>query len=481
MFLKINLNKILFTVVIIGVFFVSKNAFAFVDNISKVVFITSPQVINTSEISQEITVQAWNNSENRAEKMDISGGKLSLTSSSQYGEFSASATKWEKVVSPLTINSNWTGRTFYYKNSVEGTDIITATLTVGDKNWVATQNIVAGLTVSTTTDNTSTSTQATSTAQTATSTNATTTQVVINTIVKYVSVHSNPEDLSDYDSVSKFEISAGRERVGYVGIPIKFSAKNNSSKITNCPSSKYVWTYGDGTKDAGENITHIYKIPGEYNVVLNGYCGSEIAVSRTKVKVLVPEVYLSLISSGDLEIVNFGKAEINIGEWNIVSSSTGFILPEDTIISASSSLILSKEISKILAVDNYLIKLLNPAKEIIFSIENVIPKKLPELVSNNSEQIVINISKEDVSNFTNAFLQNYKREAVLISLLPNRISTFLKESQIMKNSTSSAHTSEVATVFQSTESQETEGFWKKFFKLPARGIKAVARVFYDII
>lgn len=312
-------------------------------------------------------------------------------------------------------------------------------------------------TTSTTTDTTATTTQATSTSETSTTTN---TQVITKTVVKYVSVHSSPEDLSDYSGTKKFEISAGRERVGYIGTPIRFNAKNNLSKNVSC---LYSWVYGDGLKDVGQSVSHVYKFSGEYNIVLNGNCGEDSAVSRTKIKILKPEINFSLISSGDLEISNIGKTEINIGGWMIQSTFTQFIFPEDTIISAGGSIILSKEYLKISINSAEIINLIDPSDRKIVSIESY--AKNPEiLVSSSTAPLSIKVSREEVDNFKNAFLQNSKEkssELVLDKIVPQKIP-------------------EVATVLESIKDPETKGFWKNFFGLPAKGIKAIARVFYDV-
>jgi hypothetical protein len=323
-----------------------------------------------------------------------------------------------------------------------------------------------GTATSTSTDTTATTTQSTSTSQTSTTTN---TQVVTRTVVKYLSVHSNPEDLSDYTSTTKFEISAGRERVGYVGMPIKFIAKSNLQKINSCSNPNFSWIFGDGSKESGENVAHTYRFAGEYNIVLNAICGNESSVSRTKVKILKPEISLSLISSGDLEFTNLGKTEINIGDWSLVGSSTKFVFPEDTIISASSKMILSADFSKISVISGNEISLIDPSHKVIFSLgvnSAIAQTDIPK----DTQAVNINVSKEEFNNFASAFIKNNKKE---------KTETFvLKDEKTI--STSTFEKTEVATVLEAVKSTETKGFWKSLFSLPSKGIRAVARVFYDV-
>jgi hypothetical protein len=314
-------------------------------------------------------------------------------------------------------------------------------------------------------------TQATSTTQASTSTNATTsTQIITKTVIKYVSLHSSSEDLSDYSGTTKLEISAGRERVGYTGTPIKFSAKNNTSKYSNC---SYSWVYGDGTKDTGQSVSHAYKFHGDYNIILNAICGSESAVSRTKIKILKPEVNFNLIPSGDLEVSNFGKTEINIGDWVLQSSSTKFVFPEDTIISANGKMILSKEYSKINAAP---ISLLDPSQDTVFSLEN---NREEITVSTSTKIVSVEVSKEEAEKFAVVFLQNNKKEnSGSFAVAKTQASPI--NNQDTKGQVSSTKSSGVATVLESTKSPETKGFWRNLFGLPAKGIKALAKVFYEV-
>lgn len=463
MFFKYSLNKILLATVLITAFFIAGDVFA--GDPSIISFILNESSSNATfnpnneekvliTISTDIPVKF-----NTVAICMASDTVCSRTTSVKYFTQTSSFLN--------SLSKEWDGKTGGTNPSIVEAGEYKVKATIKDESGV--ENIQFGqysifvdfsgisTTTSTTTYSTGTTTQSTSTSQTATTTN---TQVVTKTIVKYVSTHSSPEDLSEYSGISKFEISAGRERVGYVGTPIKFNAKNNLSKNSSC---SYAWVYGDGSKDIGQSISHVYKFPGEYNVVLNGDCGDGAAVSRTKVKILRPEINFNLISSGDLDIYNFGKMEINMGGWMVESSSTKFIFPEDTIISASGKITIPKEYSKVYTNNNEIINLINPSDEIVSSIKGYIINNEP-VVPSSTESLNIKISKEEVENFKNAFLQNSKEASPKLTL----------------DMVTPKNISETAAVFDSVKNEETKGFWKNLFGLPVKGIKAVARVFYDI-
>jgi hypothetical protein len=468
-------------------FFFINNVFAFVDNINKIIFTTDTQIIKILEVSKEINVQAQNIS-NIGEKMDVSGVKLSLVSSSLSGEFSASLTKWEKIVTPLTVNSNWTGRTFYYKNSIEGIDIITATLLVSGKSFIATQNITIGdsssggsiippivdppaTTTATTTDSISTSTATTTII----------TKIVNHTV--YVSTHSDSEDLSNYVKEESFQISAGRERISYIGTPVNFTAKNNKDD----KNAYFTWSFGDITEGQGSEVSHTYKKAGEYIVVLNGIYNNEKSVSRINVKILEPEIVLN-IKEKDLEIENNSENEINIGGWKIKNTQTNFIIPQDTIIGSKNKIILSLADIPSLSLDGGLIMIEDQSLNIIASTQT--SSNYLALTEEDKTKIILK-SLEEVEKIlgikvvdAEKIVLDYKAKTASLSLKPKIDNLGESNFSVVKSSNNDKSNNleeikQVATVEESINSTSSISFWKKVIGLPVNGIKAVVGVFYD--
>lgn len=168
-----------------------------------------------------------------------------------------------------------------------------------------------------------------------------------NTIVVY-SVHYIQEELSDYKEPENiFEISAGRARLVYVNSPVSLVAKFKVSKEINGNSCEYLWSFGDGMSQSGEKVEHIFKYAGEYNVVLNGACNDLKSVSRTIVKVVIPNLSIISNQDGSVEISNKGANEINLYNWKIVTLDQYYTFPIDTIISAGRSVIFPAEYLKV--------------------------------------------------------------------------------------------------------------------------------------
>ena len=120
--------------------------------ISQIVFTSPPQTIEPSVASARITVEAQDTTGAAVRGSTVC---VIVTSSSMSGEFSTNATNWSaepvRVLS-LTISSNQYRRNLYYRDSFEGTAILTAraalrpdgsscTAWKGSSTWSVTQQI----------------------------------------------------------------------------------------------------------------------------------------------------------------------------------------------------------------------------------------------------------------------------------------------------------------------------------------------------
>ena len=85
--------------------------------ISQVVFINDPRAIKPNETAL-LTIQLQYEGDSHPTAC------MQMFTDSSTGQFSSSDTNW-KSVDKLTINSNWTNKNFYYKDSVAGNYTIT--------------------------------------------------------------------------------------------------------------------------------------------------------------------------------------------------------------------------------------------------------------------------------------------------------------------------------------------------------------------
>lgn len=333
-------------------------------------------------------------------------------------------------------------------------------------SWGSCSNGIQSRTVLTSSPNSCTGGNPELTKNCSTSSTSTNTTTKVVTKIVYVSTHSDEEDLSNYSEKDELEISAGRERMALVGSPIKFEAKYNLTKNQCTPI--FNWSYGDGFSGSGKEVSHTYKFPGEYQVVLNSVCGDYSAVSRTVVKVILPNIKITRLDTGDLEILNKGENEINIGNYKIIGTPNIFNFAEDTIITSKNKIIISKNDLGFVSSTSNVIHLLNPSGgEVAYFLENTDTDKKVE----NTLNVVILESKNE--GITQKDVVKQKLSVKKETKIDGVLSTSTLEKDIEYSSTT-----QTATVLESNIVDE-EGIFLKIIQTPIKSIKSFLNKFYD--
>jgi hypothetical protein len=200
------------------------------------------------------------------------------------------------------------------------------------------------------------------------------------------SSHVSPLPLSDFSQKQELYISAGRNRIMAVGGLVSFEVFAVDSKGTKPQGIASVWSFGDGSQTNGTKVTHTYKHPGDYVVVLNANAGGNEAVSRAEVKVFVPKIILALESDGAISLQNDSSYEINIGGWKIAGVGGNFVASSDTIIKAGKKLIFSKAITGIDFSNDVSINFLSPDGSIVTTFTK---QKPIEVMANTISEISV--------------------------------------------------------------------------------------------
>ncbi|MFA7216622.1 MAG: PKD domain-containing protein [Candidatus Paceibacterota bacterium] len=342
---------------------------------SQFVFSTDPQTIKPGEISGTITVQSQNSSgisEPISETND-----LIFTSTSGTGEFLNSS---GNPVS-TTMSKNTSNRTFYYRDSSEGSFTLTVKATGRDsqKSFTATQNITISSTavvVEETNDGDSTESDSETDSSVDTSSSA----------------HSSPAPLNSTKEKVSFEVSAGRDRLATVGNSIAFKAVPVKSTGIDSSNISYGWSFGDGSTGTGISPSHSYEFPGEYIVVLNAGISDYQGVSRLKVKVVAPVVSISKIDGG-LEVYQTSGAEINLGDWYLKSGVKQFIIPKDTLLPTGKKIIFSDKLTGLYSAK---IELYNPLGQLFaeYGMEANLEDKPSSFISEPQDLSLSDVERE---------------------------------------------------------------------------------------
>ncbi len=364
--------------------------------ISQIVFITESQEIKPNEISEALTFQL----------QDITGSPfktpetldIQFISSSQTGQF------LNNSGNPATtyMSKNTANKTFYYKDSSEGEFIITVNVRGRDTGIElgASQQIKVS---SNATSNSSGEVLGDST-------------VTLSLSSGSASVSGGSTNQASSFLSTSLDISAGSDRVTSPGSPIWFQA--SSKKNISSSGLELSWSFGDGFVGSGPTVSHTYKYPGDYVVVLTARMGDIFSVSRLKVKVFEPNIVA--VDKGEyLEIINNSNSEINLFNWKIENEGKGFVFQPNTIILPRATLKLDKSLLTMKGTDNSLgLSIKNSLKKEVFA---VAPTKQTDLQKISGDLKVVekefSIIKEKAKNlgltgvgafnFANVQAQNY--------------------------------------------------------------------------
>jgi hypothetical protein len=166
----------------------------------------------------------------------------------------------------------------------------------------------------------------------------------------------------------KFVISVGRDRLGYVGVPLVFKAIVN----TDDPNTSYVWNFGDGSSEQGRDSHHVYLYPGIYTVVLNAELFDNKAVSRAIVRIISPELEVREANSAFVSIKNNSMYEVNLYGWQLRQGKKIFEFPKDTILSSKETIYFPGTVTQLLPIDKGQIVLSKIYEEVVLSKDNTV-------------------------------------------------------------------------------------------------------------
>ena len=144
--------------------------------------------------------------------------------------------------------------------------------------------------------------------------------------------------------------NAGSDRVVSVGADVVFEGKALGTEKKPLEGARYVWNFGDGSTKEGKIVSHVYKYPGEYTVILDVASGYFSGGDRAKVTAEESKIFISSIGDGVknyIELTNSSIYEMDLSTWILKSGTTTFYLPTRTYIGGNKKLIIPAESSGI--------------------------------------------------------------------------------------------------------------------------------------
>lgn len=290
--------------------------------VTKFVFTSDPQTVKPNIVSEQLSIQAQNSS---GESVSIpQTGCLSLQSSSAHGQFSSNATNWNSIT-VLTMNKSTANKNFYYKDSTEGSPVLTVKVALkpeaGNRTcanwpveewgttWTTTQTIPVS-----------------SSAQPAQNTQTSSSQTSQNSQTTKSSQTSSTSSSSD-----DLHVDAGGDRTVILGADVSFIVRASRGKTT-VDNASFIWNFGDGSTGQGTAVLHRYEYAGRYTVVVVSSKDGDTGSHRFVVTAEAAQLSVRVLSDGSIEIENLSEHDIDLSRWTIQSAGQRFTLPENSLI-----------------------------------------------------------------------------------------------------------------------------------------------------
>jgi len=174
---------------------------------------------------------------------------------------------------------------------------------------------------------------------------------------------TEPEPTSDVGSESwpvepQIFANAGKDKIVIVGADVYFSGQALGIEKEPLEGVRFLWNFGDGAFKEGQNISHIYKYPGEYIVALDVSSGKYSASDYALVKAVPSQIKISEANKDFIKLSNESNVTLDISGWFIRLENKTFKFPASTLIKANSTLIIPSSNSGLEAGSDVVVELL---------------------------------------------------------------------------------------------------------------------------
>lgn len=150
---------------------------------------------------------------------------------------------------------------------------------------------------------------------------------------------------------------AGEDLSAIAGADVLIEGYAVTDKNIRVSAARYEWSFGDGSRGKGKEQLHTYYEPGTYVGVLTVYGNDQKHKDKIIITVLPADVRVKGVVSGVrgfIEIENRSSSDVDLSRWRLFvdyargrKSAGTFVMPDDTIIRASSSVRFSNRVTKL--------------------------------------------------------------------------------------------------------------------------------------
>lgn len=142
--------------------------------------------------------------------------------------------------------------------------------------------------------------------------------------------------------------NAGKDKVAVVGAAVSFSGQAYGLKKEPLADARFIWNFGDGMVGEGQNVTHTYRHPGDYVVIMDVSSGYFSGEDRLLVRAEPSPLSISAITDGKnffMELYNSSNSDIDISGWLLALSDKTFTVPPRTFVAGGKNLAFDNEVT----------------------------------------------------------------------------------------------------------------------------------------
>lgn len=159
---------------------------------------------------------------------------------------------------------------------------------------------------------------------------------------------TNSNTTSSQTSVVSSAATSPQTSVVFAGVPIIFEGRISGQEGSAVGAPQVTWSFGDGGTASGVKVSHSYYYPGEYTAIFAAVSGESPATGKMLVRVILPQLLLR--TEGDavrsfFVIQNQSKEELDVSGWKISHEGKSFTFPQNTVLSAQSSVSFAGEVT----------------------------------------------------------------------------------------------------------------------------------------
>ncbi|MBU2159093.1 lamin tail domain-containing protein [Patescibacteria group bacterium] len=164
--------------------------------------------------------------------------------------------------------------------------------------------------------------------------------------------------------VPTFYIEAGGDRIVSAKAHVPYVPIIYDSEGRVVKHAYTTWAFGDGSRDLGPRVSHAYREPGEYLVVIRAQQGYSSGVSSFVVTADTADIEISALSEKGVSLTNTDTRILDLSEHKLVSKNEEFRIPADTNILPGRTVIFPPEVTS-LATSSTRMQLTYPSGELL--------------------------------------------------------------------------------------------------------------------